>query len=144
MASTIKGILSTYGFETRTDGSQWWGVGSLVWGYVAEVKSLGGDLYEVKYRSWYYDSWGECLRNEDVKSVLHGALLLQYLFERLPIFSYHQRQERMKKIKIFLKNLLTTKNKGAIIKTSKERGTKNETVYLCSRWNRICRHRGFW
>lgn len=90
MANTITGILTTYGFETRPDHTQWWGVGSLVWGYIAEVKSLGGDLYEVRYREWYYDSWGECLKDEDVKTVLHGALLLQYLFERLPIFSYYR------------------------------------------------------
>ena len=103
MTSTIKGILSTYGFETRTDGSQWWGVGSLVWGYVAEVKSLGGDLYEVRYREWFYDQYGECLTDEDVKTVLHGALLLQYLFERLPIFSYRYRQEKRpgEKIQLF-------------------------------------------
>lgn len=82
---SISEILSIYGFETRPNHTQWWGIGSLVWGYIAEVKPLGGDLYEVRYQEWFYDSWGECLKDEDVKTVLHGALLLQYLFERLPL-----------------------------------------------------------
>lgn len=90
MASTITGILSTYGFETRTDGSQFWGAGSLVWGYTAEVRNLGNDLYEVKYHEWYYDSWGECLKDERSVTTLHGALLLQFLFERTPICSYYR------------------------------------------------------
>ena len=90
MQKSIMAILSDYGFETRRDGSIWWGTGSLVWGHTAEVKSLGGDLYEVKYHYWYYDSWGECLANEDVKTVLYGALLLQYLFERLPLWRFYR------------------------------------------------------
>ena len=94
MANTITSILSTYGFETRANGAQWWGVGSLVWGYTAEVRNLGNDLYEVKYREWYYDSWGECLKDEDLTEVFHGALLLQFLFERMPIFSYYRPNRR--------------------------------------------------
>lgn len=90
MMTSILKILETYGFETRANHTLWWGVGSLVWGHVAEVRYLGRDLYEVRYRTWFYDSWGECLKNEDTKSVLHGALLLQYLFEKLPIFSYYR------------------------------------------------------
>lgn len=85
---TITNILSTYGFETRADGSQWWGCGSLVWGHIAEVQNLGNDLYEVKYHEWYYNDCGECLKDERSVTVLHGALLLQFLFERMPICSY--------------------------------------------------------
>lgn len=90
MANTITEILTTYGFETRSNHTLRWGAGSLVWGYTAEVKPLGGDLYEVKYHEWHYNSEGECLKDEEAKATLHGALLLQYLFERLPIFSHYR------------------------------------------------------
>ena len=42
--TTITAILATYGFETRWDGSMFWGVGSLVWGHTAIVEALGHDL----------------------------------------------------------------------------------------------------
>ena len=91
--TSIMNILATYGFETR--GTHlWWGVGSLVWGYIAEVKSLGEDLYEVHYREWFYDSWGECLKDEDTTVVLHGGEALGYLFTRLPIFSDYRPNRR--------------------------------------------------
>ena len=89
--TSIMDILSSYGFETRGE-RLWWGIGSLVWGHIAEVRSLGGDLYELHYREWFYDSWGECLKDEDTTAVLHGALLLQFLFEKLPIFSYRSKR----------------------------------------------------
>lgn len=82
----ISDILTGFGFETRSDKTQWWGIGSLVWGYTAEVRNLGNDLYEVKYHAWKYDCDGELCKNEDTKSTLHGALLLQFLFEKLPLF----------------------------------------------------------
>lgn len=86
MKNSIVKILVGYGFEVQSDGTLWWGTGSLVWGHIAEVKSLGNDLYEVRYHSWLYDSYGDCLKDEVAASVLHGALALQYLFERLPLF----------------------------------------------------------
>lgn len=91
---TIANILATYGFETRSNHTMWWGCGSLVSGCTADVTPLGNDLYEVKYHEWYYDSWGECRKNENEKIVLHGALLLQNLFERLPIFYYYRPRRR--------------------------------------------------
>lgn len=86
MKNTILNILATYGFETRADGSVWWGIGSLVWGHVAEVKPLGNDLYEVKYHTWFYDPDGNPAKDERATATLYGALMLQYLFERLPLF----------------------------------------------------------
>lgn len=85
MTTTIFDILALYGFETRSTDVVWWGIGSLVWGHTANVQSLGNDLYEVVYHEWFYDCSGECVLDERTTSVLHGALLLQYLFERLPL-----------------------------------------------------------
>ena len=82
--NTITSILSLYGFETRADGAQWWGTGSMVWGHIAEVRHLGRDLYEVTYHGWDYDCDGELVADERTTAVLHGARLLQFLFERLP------------------------------------------------------------
>lgn len=85
MTTTISAILSNYGFETRHDRTLWWGVGSLVWGHIVEVRNLGRDLYEVKHHTWCYDGDGECVADERTTSVLHGAQALQYLFERCPL-----------------------------------------------------------
>ena len=83
-------ILAAYGFVPAryTADALWWGVGSLVWGYTAEVRCVGKDLYEVKYHTWYYDSYGECVEDREETLVLHGALMLQYLVERLPLRSW--------------------------------------------------------
>jgi hypothetical protein len=83
-------ILATYGFEPTPFSAKtlWWGVGTLVWGDTAEVKRVGKDLYEVKYHSWFYDSYGECLKDDRETVILHGALMLQYLVERLPLRSW--------------------------------------------------------
>lgn len=83
-------ILATYGFEPKRFAADtlWWGVGSLVWGYTAEVRRVGKDLYEVKYHTWYYDSYGECLEDREETHILHGALMLAYLVERLPVRSW--------------------------------------------------------
>ena len=87
MTISISDILSIYGFKTHTNGSKFWGIGSLVWGYTAEVKNLGQDLYEVQYHKWAYDCDGECVKDERSTAVLYGARLLQFLFERLPLRS---------------------------------------------------------
>lgn len=86
MKNTITAILSNYNFVIRSNKSLYWGTGSLVWGYTAEVKDLGNDLYEINYHHWSYDEWGEPMVEETTKTTLHGALALQFLFERLPLF----------------------------------------------------------
>ena len=88
MTKSIFSILLGYGFQSRNDGSIHWGCGTLVSGYYAIVRHIGKDLYEVTYREWFYDPDMEPLKDINTVSVLHGALLLQYLFERLPIFRY--------------------------------------------------------
>lgn len=87
MTNSIFSILLGYGFESRIDGSIHWGTGSLVSGQYAVIRSLGKDLYEVTYKEWFYDPDMEPLKDEESVLVLHGALLLQYLFERLPLFT---------------------------------------------------------
>ena len=82
--NSIMNILKTYSFEIREDNTMWWGIGSLVSGHIADVKYLGQDLYRVAYRRWMYDSYGDLVVDKDEYVVLHGALMLQYLFERLP------------------------------------------------------------
>lgn len=86
MKTTIFGILDNYGFERKNKSTMRWGCGSLVWGHIAEVKNLGNDFYEIRYHRWQYDEWGEPVIDEQISTVLHGALALQYLFERLPLF----------------------------------------------------------
>lgn len=86
MKNSIVKILVGYGFEVQSDSTLWWGVGSLVWGHIAEVTPLGKDLYKVQYRRWLYNDCGECVADVRETAVLHGALALQYLFERLPLF----------------------------------------------------------
>lgn len=88
MTTTITSILLTNGFETRSENTLWWGIGSLVWGWIAEVRDLGGDLYEARYQHWFYDQWGDPVEDTDEVVVLHGARALEYLFERLPLWRY--------------------------------------------------------
>ena len=86
-------ILATYGFvpAKRTADALWWGVGSLVWGYTAEVRRVGKDSYQVKFHEWDYDSYGEPMVEREETLTLHGALMLQYLMERLPLRSWSLR-----------------------------------------------------
>ena len=86
-------ILATYGFEPsrRNSKALWWGCGSLVWGSTAEVRRVGKDSYEVKYHTWGYDSFGECVKDIEETQVLHGAPMLAYLVERLPLRSWSVR-----------------------------------------------------
>lgn len=81
---TIANVLKVYGFEARRNHSLWFGVGSLVWGHTAEVEPIGKNLYKVHYREWFYNCEGDCLKDEDEIRILPGALLLQYLVEKLP------------------------------------------------------------
>lgn len=92
---TIFGILRSYGFQagdsrsarwgkTSNDTTKvWYGSGSLVWGTVAEIALVGDDLYEVKYHKWQYDCNGECIFDESTTAVLHGALVLEFVFTRM-------------------------------------------------------------
>lgn len=82
--TTITAILATYGFETRWDGSMFWGVGSLVWGHTAIVEALGHDLYRVTTSHWFYDPDGNPLVDEGTTAVLHGALALARVFSEMP------------------------------------------------------------
>ena len=83
---SIISIFENYGFRARADHSLEWGVGSLVWGHYATVKAVGPDLYKVRYRVWWYNEDMDPVLEENTEVVLHGALALGYLFERLPLF----------------------------------------------------------
>lgn len=88
MKNSISSILSRYGFETKHNGSQWWGIGSLVWGYTATVRNLGSDMYEINYHNWQYDCDGECVFDKTMVSNMHGAKLLEFIFENMPVCRY--------------------------------------------------------
>ena len=82
----ITEILGNYGFAPKDDtGVFRWAVGSLVWGYIAEVKSLGNNLYEVKYSEWLYNCDMDPVVDIESTQVLHGAQTLTFLFERMPL-----------------------------------------------------------
>ena len=84
IATTIAAVLSLYGFGTRANCVQFWGVGSLVWGHTASVKALGGDLYEVTVAHWAHDEWMNPVRDTKETRVLHGAQALAWVFEEMP------------------------------------------------------------
>lgn len=85
MVNSIFAILSQYDFELRENSIMWWGEGSLVWGTIAEVRKVGHDLYEIHYRKWLYNSFGDCECNINITKILRGAELLQFVFEKVPI-----------------------------------------------------------
>ena len=85
MTNSIARILSLYGFETRHNGSQWWGTGSIARGQAVVVTALGNDLYKVEHHRWFWDG-GDHEVDERSTTVLHGAVMLQHLFERLPLW----------------------------------------------------------
>ena len=78
-------ILEVYGFAKKDDEVLKWAAGSLVWGYIAEVKPLGNDLYEVKYSEWLYDCDGEPVVDENSTQTLYGSQVLAFLFQRMPL-----------------------------------------------------------
>lgn len=92
MTTTITAILATYGFETRANGSQFWGVGSLVWGHTASVKALGSDLYEVTIAHWAYDEWMDPIHDTTETRVLHGGQALGWVFSEMPEYSFWRRR----------------------------------------------------
>ena len=83
---TIISILKKYDFMPRGKRSLWWGIGSTVWGHIAEVTPMGGDVYSVRYHEWQYNCDGDCVVDEDNTIVLYGAQVLTFLFENLPLF----------------------------------------------------------
>ena len=86
---TIMNTLKANGFRSHyipTYCDLWWGTGSLVWGYTTYVTQTGPDLYVVRYHHWDYDEWGEPMVEVEETRLLPGALLLQYIFERLPLW----------------------------------------------------------
>ena len=84
MNNTIESILSTYGFDTESTGRMVWGVGSLVWGHLMYVTAKGGDLYEVKYHTWYYDCNGDEVYDTTETATLYGAKVIEFAFPHLP------------------------------------------------------------
>lgn len=88
--NTIIATLATYGFESRADGSLFWGIGSLVWGHTASVRPMGGDLYEVTIAHWLLNEWMEEVRDTRDTRVLHGAQALAWVFEEMP-YSFWRR-----------------------------------------------------
>lgn len=94
MTNTIIATLITCGFVTpdqinaRVEPCDCaWGRGAWVSnGTFVTVKALGGDLYRINYRRWWWDGGDNEGETREVVT-LHGALALQYLFERLPLWS---------------------------------------------------------
>ena len=86
MKNSVFATLSRYGFAVKSADTLAWGMGTLVWGWTAEVRALGNDLYEVTYHEWSYDPDMEPIVDKRESATLHGALALSYLFERLPLF----------------------------------------------------------
>ena len=78
-------ILEVYGFVPKDANVLRWATGSLVWGYIAEVKPLDNDLYEVKYSEWLYNCDMEPVVDIESTHVFHGAQTLAFLFERMPL-----------------------------------------------------------
>lgn len=81
---TINRTLSAYGFQTRDNGSLFWGTGSLVSGHTVSVKAMGNDMYEVSVSRWDYDQYMEPIYDTDETRVLHGALALAWVFAGMP------------------------------------------------------------
>ena len=90
-SSSIFQILALYGFEPTYHKQMWWGCGSLVWGKTAYVRRVGRDLYEVKYHIWSYDQDGDPLVDATEVHTFHGALALQFLFEKLFFRPYYKK-----------------------------------------------------
>jgi len=84
MQTTITSILSTYGFEDRAARTMFWGEGSLVWGHTLTVRAMGADLYEVTIAHWYYDQYGDPVRDTKETRILHGAAALEWVFKEAP------------------------------------------------------------
>lgn len=85
MTTTIANILVGYGFEAR--GKELvWGFGSLVYGQRVTVRKIGNDLYKVSRHDWLYNCDGDVVRDEREEAILHGALALQYIFEKVELF----------------------------------------------------------
>ena len=82
--TTITAILAAYGFETRANGTQFWGVGSLTWGHTATIKVAGTDLYEVTIKHWQCNEWMETVRDTAETRVLHGGQALGWIFSEMP------------------------------------------------------------
>ncbi len=84
--TTIKATLTANGFEQTSKDTLFWGVGSLVWGHTARVKTLGSDLYEVTLRHWWYN----CDMDPEVDTretvVVHGAQALALVFSQMPLW----------------------------------------------------------
>ena len=81
----ISEILTNYGFVPKDANVLRWATGSLVWGYIAEVKPLGNDLYEVKYSEWLYDCDMEPVVDIESTQTLYGSQVLAFLFQRMPL-----------------------------------------------------------
>lgn len=85
MNNSIFNILMHYGFSLNADNSISYGIGSLVWGHTVKVEHLGNNLYKIYCHTWSYNCEGDCEKDEKVETVLYGALLLEYVFEKLPL-----------------------------------------------------------
>lgn len=81
MTGSISTTLNNYGFDNG-----FWGCGSLVRGITATVAYKGGNVYVVRYHKWEYDCEGEVVIDTEETVSLYGAQMLQYLFEKLPLF----------------------------------------------------------
>lgn len=84
MTSTIISILCAYGFAAKADGSASWGFGTLMWGDTVEVRPMGGDRYAVTVRHWFYDQYGDPVRDSRETRTLYGGQALAWAFTELP------------------------------------------------------------
>lgn len=88
----IYDILANYGYENR-NGKMWWGIGSLVWGYIVEVShNYESGEYHIRYRAWEYNCAGDCVCDEADDIDLKPYEVLTYLVPRLPMYYWQYRR----------------------------------------------------
>jgi len=85
---TIANTLTVNNFATMADGSQFWGIGSLVWGHTAQVRAIGDDLYEVTIHHWFYTPDGDPAVEDQKTEVLYGAQVLTIVFTEMPLWPH--------------------------------------------------------
>ena len=81
---SIVKMLTSYGFVPTARHTLYWGIGSLVWGYVVEVRPLGGNRYEVQSREWFYSPDGDCLTDKDLTEVVYGGEVMARAMATIP------------------------------------------------------------
>ncbi len=82
MSNSIISSLALYGFIVRTDGSYYYGIGSLMWGHTAVVRFLGKGRYEVATHVWFYNCEGDCVQDDTDTIVVFASEVISILAQR--------------------------------------------------------------